>query len=483
MLTTNLMIHADHPPISPRGIALILAILMAIGVMVSYPLIAVPMIADPDAYGKSLEAWFAVSSGDFFQRQFSDQWLPFATYFHRASILLWSDLYTSPRYLTMAISLISIPLFYLYSRGALSQKQSLIATTIYTMLPIRIVLSTQPLTEPLIPLFLLPLFIGLSRPSSAWLVAGLTGFCIALGIRYEVWFFLPVVWILSRYKRRTLRFMIFFISLIVPVWWTLLRLIETGKLIPFLTERAGVTPPSMHALTENIFVAAGASLSAFFEILPVPVFLLACAGGFTMLQQGNKKIALFRSIIFLLPWYTLLCLIILIYSGIMEWIAPRFFFLTAIFCIPAVVVGADLLYKKSKFAAACLAVFIGVALPSYIARQHESLTYRALLGNAPKEKIVAANEVIRFINDHPQYTYEYRVTSDNYDFVTMISYFTKSDMYMRTNRDSENTPRQLRIVEQEEGSEIRHPGAVLENKYFAIYAPTALSLFLSPYTW
>lgn len=447
----------------------ILTLYMLASFLLSLPYLSQPLIGDPDAYGRVLQAWIPLQKGDFWQTSFASEWLPFHGYILRMGLILWPDFFYTPQWVTFIISLPGIPLFYLYCRGILSQNHSLIAAFLFTVFPLRYIISTQPLTEGMLIPLLLPAITALTtRRLRHWLSGGIIGLSLAMGIRYEAWYLLPFLWItiLTRVRRPMLKAAAILTSIVVPAFWIITTGFATNEWLSFLFRRAHLAGPAMQPLVYQPYPAFHAVASALLSVVPAPILVLAIAGTFVMLRGKRGE----RCTAAMLPWFYLAVLYGLVLFGAMEWITQRFFLLAAILLIPPLIYGATSLYRLNRIIFWILIAVLMPMIPSYTAGQHDKLTFRALLGNTPQEKYQAAQEVIGYVNMHKEHRFRYILPGNNADFVTMISYFTQSDMFMTAYApDLINNPTHI-ILEKKPGENTTPPKlTVMDNEYFSVY--------------
>lgn len=449
---------------------LLLASYALISLLLSLPYLVQPLIADPDAYGRVLQAWIPLQKGDFWQANLNGEWLPVHAYVLRMGLFMWPDFYRSPQWLTFIISLAGIPLFYRYCREILNWRDSLIAAFVFTVLPLRYIISTQPLTEGMLIPFLLPaLTLIASKRSIRWPGWTLLSLTIAMGIRYEAWYLLPFIWIaiITRIHHPAQRAAAILASVVVPAAWIMATYTATHEWLFFISRRINLAGPSMQPLIFHPYQAIHAMLTTLFTIIPLPFFILIIVGTFSLIRNkiGERQIVAAA-----LPWYYLAILYTLIFFGAMEWIAPRFFLLTVILFIPALIIGLKSLYQISRVAYLVILASFMLTLPSYAANQHTSLTSYALLGNAPQKKYHDAREVIDFVNANTSYRFRYILSGNGADFVTMISYFTQSDMFITAYTPYQTDNPTHVIMEKDPAENIKPPEhAIIDNEYFSIY--------------
>lgn len=446
-----------------------------LAVLLSYPYLTSQLVADPDAYGRVLQAWLPMQSGHFWDIQPDGQWLPAHGLILRMGWLVWPDFFNAPRYLTFLISLAGIPLFYLFCRRLLTEWNALIATFLFTILPLRYILSTQPLTEgALLPFLLLPLIAIADNKNMKWLGWGIAGLSVGMGIRYEAWLLLPFMWfiIVSRVSNPLARITALLSTIIVPVTWILATHHYTGRWIFFLYDRINLAGPSMQYLVHNPYTSFHAILTALLAIIPGPLFILIFIGTYIMLHNSNPKGYTATKIVVLLPWYHIMILYLLIFFGAMEWITPRFFLFISVLFLPPLVSGFKFLYSLSRIFFWAILLILILTLPSYVSRQQASLTYGALLGITPQKKYSAAWEVIRFINNNKSYRFRYVTPADgSADFLTMISYYAKSDLFITAYLPPEKTTDMVHLIVEKDIQKYisTSSGAVINNEYFSIH--------------
>lgn len=451
-----------------------LLIFIGINIALSLPYLQSPLVADPDAYGRVLQAWLPMQSGHFWDIRLDSQWLPLHGLILRMGWLVWKDFFHTPQYLTFLISLSGIPLFFIYCRKALTRGESLIATFLYTVFPLRYILSTQPLTESmLLPFILLPLIAIVDR-GRKWIIGGLCGLAVAGGIRYDAWYLLPFIWIdvVNRIHNPYLRFGGVAASLLTPAIWILSSYLSTHQWLMFLSQRINVAGPTMQTFIYRPIASAVAVGISLLRVIPLPLIILIIIGLIHLLTKKEKDSRITHYMFALIPLYFLAFFYAMVFSGTMEWITSRFFLLIAVLFIPSVIVGAREAYRISKTSLLLLLISFTFTIPSYVTAQRTLHTYFALLGDAPQEKYAAAQEIIRYINANTTYRFRYVVPEDkNPDFVTMVSYFTKTDMFITAYTPPEVTGGTTYFVieKDDQTSNPAQPNSVIDNEFFSVF--------------
>lgn len=466
--------HNNHTPIS-WIIGWGLLIIIGIAALFGYPYLTQKLVADPDAYGRVLLAWLPLENNNFWAIRFDDDWPPFHSLLLRVGFMIWPSFYFTPQILTFFMGLGSIPLFYLYSRGSLTVSQALIATMLFALIPIRVIINSQPLTEGMILPFILLTAIAITRKHPLWITAGIIGFSIAAGIRYEAWYMLPFLlyYVSTRVHPPVLKIIALISACITPVFWIMATRLHTGIWFSFLSGRAGIAGESMKPFIYNIHTSLHLVTTNLLLILPLPIFIFALVGSATDKSKTEK--GWHQIIMTILPWYYLFILWLQVVMGTMEWVVSRFYFLIVIFFIPLIVRGAAYIFRTKKILFWLLIAGILIRLPQYITYQQHALTYKALLGTTPFKKYTAAWEIIHFANNHDPRAFTYiEPPENNYDFVTMISYFTKTSMFNSVHtEDSPPVTTPYIIVEKEETkpSPWQFPIAI-DNEYFTVHTTT-----------
>lgn len=467
-------LHSYHIPFS-WIIGGVILICIGIAALFGYPYLTQRLVADPDAYGRVLLAWLPLEENNFWAIKFDSDWLPLHSLLLRMGFVVWPSFYFTPQVLTFLLGLGSIPLFYLYSRGTLMASHALIATLLFAILPMRVILSSQPLTEGMLLPFILLAAISLTQQSPLWIITGIIGFSVASGIRYEAWYLLPFLWyhITNHINHWWARVIALISTCTIPALWIIGTRIHNGTWFSFLSNRVGVAGQSMEPYIYNIHTSLHLITTNLMYIIPLPILIFAFVG--TIIYQQKTKLVQFQTIITILPWYYLFILWLQIIMGTMEWLVPRFYFLVVIFFIPLIVRGATHAYRTKKILFWTLIIGTLMITPHYITYQQYALTYKALLGDSLFKKYAAAWEVINFINNRNPHAFTYAEPQENnYDFVTMISYFTKTNMFANVLPfGSSSSPTPFIIVEKEgiENSSWPLPTAV-DNAFFSIYHTT-----------
>jgi hypothetical protein len=463
--------------ISP--VAWFLLFLVGIDIVISLPYLRAPLAGDPDGYGRVIQSWFPLIRGKFWAIDYNS-WPALYFFIMRLGLLVIPDFFHTPQVLTFLVSIAGIPLYYRFARSVLSRNEALWSAAFYTLIPIRYILSTTPLAEGLaLPLLLLPLIMVVQkRLSLPWFIAGILGLAVASGIRCEAWYLLPIIWYtaIRQFRSSTMRFAAIAGSLVVPLWWTASAVIATHSLNTYVTERLFAFTGSLPTLYHNPFTTGQTVFGSLLTLIPFPLMALAILGTYGLAdKRGSRSQTGATRMLIFLPWYFTGILFLQFFIGSMEWVTLRFFLYPTLLMIPLGVHGATLLLKKFPMLTMALLCFMIATVPSYVSFHHRYFTQDVLLGSARPDKLAAVDEVVRYIDRIPKRRFDYVIADKgNYDFATMISYFTKQDAInhvvtdlsaVRAHPESYAT---TLVVEKRTPEHMALPETILENDYFAV---------------
>lgn len=126
----------------------LLIIILAIALFFGAKQLALPMIAEGDAYSRALIGKKLIENHTFFQLSATNVWLPL--HFSIINIPHWLgfDLFFGQRAITMLISLGGIMAIYFLTTEYYQNKTiSLLASSLFAFFPLRMVLADQTLSE------------------------------------------------------------------------------------------------------------------------------------------------------------------------------------------------------------------------------------------------------------------------------------------------------------------------------------------------
>lgn len=304
-----------------------LLILIAIGFVLAWSSLKKPMTSEGDAYARSIIAYYYYQSKTFISN--NSVWLPFHFTLLSLPLYFFSNFHLSVRVWSLIISLTSIPLLYLYSKIIFKEtKIAVLASILLLVLPMRIVLSTHTLTEPVFISFLLASFVFFFKEKPNYLISFLL-LNIAHGIRYESWFLLPILWLILLRKKIYLQKTIALIalSLVFPIYYLWGNAQAQGSCLAFFNEKYQVAQINQIKEYFDLFLSSRAWEKNLLDFIPLPFFLII----FINLKNVIKG----KKVIFLIiPMYLFISLIIQVYLGTMEWFPPRYLYPLIVLLIP-----------------------------------------------------------------------------------------------------------------------------------------------------
>jgi|GEM_PF-561211 general stress protein CsbA len=412
-----------------------LSALVIVNTWLSIPLLKSPMIAETDAYARAFQAWQPLVTGNLQYIEFLNGWLPFHILLLRGVFYFTHDLWTSGRLLTFAISSIGIPLFYAYTHNYFSRNIARISTLMYTIFPLRLILGTQTLSEGVFfPLFLLVLFV-LTRPhiTHKTLTIAVIGGAVASGIRYDMWFLLPYIWLhaLWRFNSWKTKTLTIIASLIVPLWWTINTNIQSRNLFSYATQKIETARIGIHPEYFNIYLALHNVTDILLNILPMPFLVLSGIGLFTMLHdkktypsKKNLKLVLLRFLGLLLPLFYIFFIFIQVFAGTMEWVPQRYLFISTSLLLPFIIYGAFSLLNFRRNIGIMLILLSLCILPSYIKHEYTELTTNSFPQDYNMSLTPDFWQLITYLKQYPNRQYQYVSLPQSDELFIPVGYFS-----------------------------------------------------------
>lgn len=297
-----------------------------------------PMIAEGDSYSRALIGKKLFEKNVLFDVNSTNVWLPL--HFTLINLPAWFgfELFYGQRLITLALSCLSIAAIFYYTKtNTKGNATAILASVLFAILPIRYVLATQTLSEPIFVFFFIfsVYFLTNGKNNFKNNLAFIGTFFISGILRFESWIFVPVIlafiWLdeeRSKKDKNTLTTMI----AIVPTAWIIQNFFARGNFLSFFKEKYEIAAnnpiPS--------FYNWGLSMSNWLQQLQksLPMLYLLLAGH--QLSAFFKKPTPKRAIFYLTPIYLFLSLVLQVYFGTMEWFPLRYLLIPISFTIPIV---------------------------------------------------------------------------------------------------------------------------------------------------
>lgn len=298
--------------------------------------ISLPMIAEGDAYARANIGKKMMEQGYFLLLNGRTVWLPLHFTLINLPAWLGMDLFFGQRLMTLILSLVSVWLLYFYTlEHTRNQRVAFLASILFGFFPLRQILSTQTLTESVFICFFVGALYLLVKEKlkniDLVLIVILTA--IASLIRFEAWFFLPIIigYILVRQDLSLKAKVATSLGLLTaPLAWITNNALASGQFLAFFAEKYNTAnnQPNVNFYHWNLAQAGWEKqLSKTFPL----TFLLVVAPAYSKLfTQFNPKKALF----YLTPIYLFLVLVAQVYLGTMEWFPLRYLLIPTTFVIP-----------------------------------------------------------------------------------------------------------------------------------------------------
>ena len=411
---------------------------VVVSICLSYPLLTKPMYAEADAYSRAMQAWEGIHPSVEVSDYYNAVWLPFHKAILHTIFTYFPYLEVSGRIVTFVIATLGIGVYYWYVRQYFSQTIASLSTILFTMLPLRYVLGTQTLSEGIFyPFFLFVLgALGRKRLSTLSLILLSISLSIASGIRYEMWWLLPIVWMHYMYRLKDAGSKAFWIivSLIVPIWWTIETFRHTG--IPFAFALTKIT--TAHTVGSvaffNLYISNEQAMQALYACIPLPFLILVIIGVYThhiqhasheVVDTTKKKEHILNLLWYFLPIYFLLTINIQVYLGTMEWIPQRYVFIPVVLLLPYFFQGVVFCFQKNIKLAAVFILAIILFLPSYIRTEQYRLTDGMFSEQLTPKFYSDYQSVIHFIKPFPHTFVTYINSAYDDSFFIGLAYFTE----------------------------------------------------------
>jgi hypothetical protein len=313
---------------------IILILFTLLAFLFSLNQLANPMIAEPDAYSRVNVAVANLDKNLFFS-YYGGTWLPlhftifsfFLSFFNYPSI--------TPRILTLIVSLSTSLLLYKYTKNIYKSKIiALSAGLIYIVLPLRIFLSTQTLSEPMFLFFFLGslIFLQKNKLSAKDMIISALLLNIAHGIRYESWFSLPLIWFFILGKENTHKQKLAFIvsSTLFPIKWIILNQIYNKGFLSFFNEKYETAKKTKAVYYFDFPLTLKLWEQKIRLALPAVFTFIAMFDYKNLIKSKNTSNIFYYS---LAPFFYFV-LIFQAYMGTMEWFPTRYLIIPITFLIP-----------------------------------------------------------------------------------------------------------------------------------------------------
>lgn len=323
-----------------------LSLIVLLGIALSRPQLKQPMIAEADAYSRANISLERAQDGLFFNN-YGGSWLPLYSTIMVSLLTIFPFSFLTLKFSTLVFSLSSILAIYFYTKAFIQNRLvALLSSLFFTLLPLRIFLSTQTLTESVFVFFILVSLALIAKSSLSYkkIILSLLFLNIAHGIRYESWIILPLVWsfIISKPINFKKKFFYFFCSTLFPIYWLYLNHLNHGDFLMFFREKHRVAQIQKTFDYFNLNLAItnwGKKLLRVFS----PFFIVV---SFFSLSSIFKKISLKKIIFFGLPFYYFFALVAQVFFGTMEWFPTRYLLIPISFLIPLLALSVFQISKK-----------------------------------------------------------------------------------------------------------------------------------------
>lgn len=329
---------------------ILLLITVAASLVFSIPFISQPMIAEGDAYDRSLEASYLHQSGKIYE-SWGGMWLPLHKTVLSLSLFVFNNYFITLRVVTVLFSGLTIYFLYKITSEIIFEKNKqkeilgLLSAFIYLLLPQRLLFSSLTLTEPVFTFFLLAgTYTFLKKKKSSLFFLN-----IAHGIRYESWFLLPLFyWHLLIDKKTSLMkkiSQILYLSAF-PIYWIIENLVLNEDILFFFNEKYEVAQniPFENYAYFNILASIKPWIENIYWLLGIVGSMSLIYGIYIFLKEKHST----KDGIFVLSTalYLIVTLVVQVYFGTMEWFPSRYLYMSIALLIPFLTYGLFNIYKK-----------------------------------------------------------------------------------------------------------------------------------------
>jgi hypothetical protein len=274
-----------------------------------------------DEYSRTLKAYYWKESPSFIT---TGMWLPFGYYVEGLALLIWNNLFWTPRIVTIIFSLFSALSFYYLIKIVFEKRIiAFLSTLIMVVLPWHMWLGAAPLADIYSITFtnisLLLLLTGIRKSKNAYILLGGLSSALATGFRYEAWWFTGVfsltniffaikLFIKQKRKLSLAHLTSSATSISFILLWMISSFLKTGSFTSFVSDRDAY----MGEITSTLWERITYYPKQFLE-QPYLIILLISLIGF-LLVTINKKLRkkllttgmLLYSLFFLIPFLVLI---------------------------------------------------------------------------------------------------------------------------------------------------------------------------------
>ncbi|HAZ73058.1 MAG TPA: hypothetical protein DCW58_00450 [Candidatus Pacebacteria bacterium] len=310
-----------------------LVILIIIAFFISLEDLRNPMIAEPDAYARFNIAFANYKDGVLYQK-YIGTWLPLHFVILSSSFYL-KTAYISPRVITLIINLLSIVVIFIYSYLINKDKKTaILASLLYLLLPMRIIMAAQTLSEPVFIFFFITALCFFLKKKPNYLL-GILFLNISQGIRFEAWLVLPFIYLLIVLDKKISsveKIIYLLLSTSFPIYWMINNYLIYGESLFFFNEKNDTAQKYANRNYYNI----SSSFMAWWRKLKQNVnnvFIVSLLINLLISKKQNKKNQI---IAWGLAIYFFIILVAQVYFGTMEWEANRYLLLPIALSLPLV---------------------------------------------------------------------------------------------------------------------------------------------------
>jgi len=327
---------------------LIFLVLTISGFLISFKTLLSPLtFGEVDGYSRAIWAFNNYVNGTLLTLdKFGGAWLPLHPKILGFSILFIRDPRFGFRLISLLFCVASVVLIYIYTERIFKSEPkkrlvALLAAIIYLLSPLRLLLATQPLSEP-ISMFFFSLILVLCSAKKVKPLYLIIFINIACAIRFEFWFMVPFIWLIlyiDKPKKRINYVIECLACLIFPFYWMMINYFVSRNFFEFFSIKySNAHKDESEVVYYNLFLASKAWVNALQDqIGMVGCFLYIFA--WKLLTEKRKLVLNKKYIFVLIPVYFLLLLILQVHWGTMEWLAPRYLFPVLIGIIPYISYG------------------------------------------------------------------------------------------------------------------------------------------------
>ncbi len=167
-------------------------------------------------------------------------------------------------------------------------------------------------------------------------------------MRFEFWLMIPLIWVIfftSGYKNKLQFFIHSFLLLAFPFYWGLCNYFHSGNFFGFFSNKYRNAQQSIPEVPYyNFFLATEGWIDKLLEQTGIMGLILIIYAYMKMLNINGQH-HLKKLVFIFIPIYFLLLLIIQVFLGTMEWLAPRYLFVVSFSLIPIFSYGLVHIYE------------------------------------------------------------------------------------------------------------------------------------------